>query len=368
MLEMKIPRFDVNDNNVTIMEVKVEDGSFVKKNDIIFIAESTKMTREILAEKDGYIKLMVDCYDVKAVGETVAFIFDTESEYKQFKENSDMISKEEAQQINITAKAKALAEQLHIDINELAESKKEGIIKTADVEKYAEKKKKDGNESIFINEIPKAINIYDRERVMIIGAGRLSEQVIDILLDDKDKSIVGIVDSYKTEYNSYSFPLFNCNIQDFPEKIDRSCYDTVIIALGGDKKSMNFRRELYMNYKKFDIRFTNAIGDNTNIRRAVKIGENNIIMHNCFVGTGAQIGNDNIISYGSCIGHHCVIGSHNLFAPGFITPGSVKVGDRNIIMTGVKTINYVTIGNDTIIPVGYNIETNIPDGTNLLNS
>lgn len=367
MKEIKMPKFDVNDNNVTIIDIFVENGQLIKKNDKILKAESTKMVREITSEEEGYIRLLTKCFDEKSNGDVIAVLYDTREEYEN--SLSQVITPESAiseTNVNATAKAIALAKQLNVDLAKVAAVKNGGIIKTVDVEKFAESQKKNvvGNS---VASVPTTINIYDRERVLIIGAGRLSEQVIDILLDDKDKTIVGLVDSYKTDYVSYSYPLFTCDVFEFPDKIDRGLYDTVIIALGGDKKAMLFRKELYELYKSKNIRFTNAIGDNANIRRAVKIGENNIIMHNCFVGTGSQIGDDNIISYGTCIGHNNVIGSHNLFAPAFITPGSVKVGDDNIIMTNVKTINYVTIGNGVVLPVGYNVLSDVPDGTNLLN-
>lgn len=370
MLEIKIPKFDVNDDTVTITDILVEEGEKINSDDIIIVAESTKMAREIKSEENGYIHLLVKCFDVKATGDIVAMVCGTKEEYDELLRNADTFkgdetgSDEPEVKVNATAKAIALAKQYNVDIQEVAKNKKDGIIKTSDIEQFVKGTKNIAKQDV--SAIPTTINIYDRERVIIIGAGRLSEQVIDILLDDKDKSIVGLVDSYKTEYASYSFPVFNCDIKDFPNRIDRGLYDTAIIALGGDKNAMLFRKELYTYYKSQGIKFTNAIGDNVNIRRAVKIGENNIIMHNCYVGTGSQIGDDNIISYGTCIGHHNIIGSHNLFAPAFITPGSVKVGDNNIFMTNVKTINYITIGNDVVLPVGYNVVENISDGVNLL--
>ncbi len=366
MKVIKMPQFDVNDNMVTITELFVENGTYVNKGDRILKAESTKMVRDVVSDDSGYIHLVVKCFDTKENGAAIAYLFENKEECESFTVETPSDTNDELP-ANATAKAIALAKQLGIDINEVAKEKGQGVIKTSDVENFSKKKK---GRSCIANAnsiVPTTINAFDRERVIVIGAGRMSEQIIDILLDDKDKCVVGVVDSYKTEYASYPIPIYTCDVYEFPDKIDRSIYDTVIISFGGDRKAMQFRKDLYEKYKLKGINFTNAIGDNVNIRRAVNIGENNVIMHNCFIGTGAHIGNDNILSYGSCIGHHCVIGSHNLFAPGFVTPGSVSVGDDNIIMTGVQTINYVSIGNDTVLPVGYNVVGNIPDGTNLLN-
>ncbi len=361
MFEVKIPKFDVNDNNVTIAEIYVREGDFVKKQDRLFKAESTKMVRDITAEREGYIRLCCGAFDSKKTGEAAAVIYDTKEEYD--KAFAQAAAEADVHEVNATSKAIELAKKLGVDINEIAKECS-GIIKTGDVEAFAAKRRVSAQVANNPKSVPMAINAYDRERVMIIGAGRMSEQIIDILMDDRDKYTVGVVDSYKTEYPSYNLPLYTCNVYDFCKNIDKGLYDTVIISFSGDKSSMKFRRELYELYKSSGVKFTNAIGDNVNFRRAATIGENNIITHNCYVGTGARIGDDNVISYGTCFGHHNVIGSHNLFAPAVATAGSVKIGDRNIIMTGVKTISYCTIGSDVVLPVGYNVMEDIPDGTN----
>lgn len=365
MKEIKMPKFDVNDSSVTIIQIYVSDGDFIKKGERIVKAESTKMAREIIANEDGYIKLYAKNFDVKNYGDTIAILYDTEEEYKNAVARIEDTNNNSVSNINATTKAIARAEQLGIDISAVAAAKKEGVIKAIDVEKYAELMKKSAH-SEQLKFSTKTINIYDRERVLIIGAGQVSEQVIDILLDDKDKYVAGIVDSYKTTYNSYSYPFFNCDIFNCTDFIDNSYYDTAIVAIGGNKRAMALRKKVYEILKQKGVKFTNAIGNNANIRRAVSIGENNIIMHNCFIGTGAHIGNNNIISYGSCIGHHNNIGSDNLFAPAVSIAGDVTIGDGNIFMTGVNIISFATIGSSIVFPVGYNVMEDVPDGANLI--
>lgn len=354
MSTVKVPKFDVNDDVVTIVDIYVKEGELVHKDTKLFRLESTKMVREILAECEGYIYIECSLFEERRVGDVIANIYSEEKRIQKELENNT-----EELRINATEKAFKRAEELNIDIRQVAEQKGNSLIKAADVEAFVKEKKQK-------KIVPMMINQYDRERVLIIGAGRLSEQIIDILLDDKEKYIVGLVDSYKTEYLSYNYPLYTYDVFKFYEELDRNMYDSVIIAFGGDKKAMKFREDLYHIYKNNGIKFSNAIGDNTNIRRAVSLGENNIIMHNCFIGTGTEIGNNNIISYGTCIGHHCIIGDHNLFAPGFMSPGSIKVGSRNIFMTGVNSINYIEIEDNVVLPVGYNITDHVKEGTNKL--
>lgn len=362
-MELILPNFDVNEAEATITEIHVNEGDYVKRKDTLISVENTKMTKDILAEEDGYIKLFCEEFETKKAGDLLAIIFSDKKEYEEYTEEpvkqSDAVENETFQTpVNATKKAIALAKQLNVDIEDVAKAKGPGVIKTADIQAYVQKA---GQKKSY--EPRQRINQYDRERIVIIGAGKGAEIVIDILLDDTDKYVVGLVDSFEKEFQSYSYPLLPCTVDDFPEKIDRHQYDTVILSIGSTLKTMAFRNELFGRYREKEIVFTNAIAKDVNIRRAVKIGVGNMIMHNCYIGTGTEIGDNNIISYGMNLGHHCALGDGNLFGPGFTTAGCVEVGSECIVMTGVHTRSFLSIGSHVVLPVGYAVKEDIPDNT-----
>lgn len=357
-MEVFLPNFDVNEQEATITDIYVEEGSYVRKGDALIGVENTKRVKDIEAPADGYIKLCCKRFEVKKMGEVLAHIFSEKADYDAYEDNNRKEEAEEKPVWNATKKAAALAQKLNIDMALVAKEKGEGLIKTEDVENFAEnssQKKSSG--------IRERINQYDRERVVVIGAGKGAEIVIDILMDDRDKYIVGLVDSFEREFPSYSYPLLSCTADDFPKKIERSSYDTVIFSIGSTLKTMAFRKTLFEEYQKEGIPFTNAVAEDANIRRAVKLGVNNVIMHNCYIGTGTEIGDNNMISYGMNMGHHCILGSNNLIAPGLTTAGCVEIGNDCIIMTGVNTRSFVKIGNGVVLPVGYAVNEDIADRT-----
>lgn len=359
-MEIYLPNFDVNEDEVTITDIYQEDGSYVKDGELLFGVENAKGVKDIVAKEDGYIKILCKKYEVKKTGDLLAVLFSNKEEYEVYeKPISTPLPQEENGSWNATKKAEILAQELHIDLAQIAEKKGGRLIKTEDVQQYADAHK----EKKKSNVIGQRINPYDRERVIIIGAGKGAEIVIDILMDDKDKYVVGLVDSFEKQFESYSYPLISCLVDDFPEKIDRHQYDTVIFSIGSTLNTMQFRTELYQKYKLQGISFTNAIASDANIRRAVCIGENNVIMHNCYIGTGAQIGNNNMISYGMNLGHHSILGDNNLIAPGLITAGCVQIGNNCIFMTGVNTGSFVKIGDGVVLPVGYAVKEDIAEHT-----
>lgn len=358
-MELYLPNFDVNEEEATITHVYVKDGEYVNKDDCIVEVENTKAVKDILAPESGYVKICCDKFDVKKTGELLAVFFQNQQDYANYvEEMKDNSEAEDAPAVNATKKAVELAQQMKISIEDVAREKKSGVVKTEDVKAYAETHGEKSGRGI-----PRRINKYDRERVVIIGAGKGAEIVIDILLDDIDKYVVGLVDTYEKEFESYSCPLLPCTAYDFADVIDRHQYDTVIMSIGSTLKTMQFRKELFESYVQKEVKFTNAIAKDANIRRAVKIGVNNVIMHNCYIGTGTEIGDNNMISYGMNLGHHCVMGSHNLIAPSFTTAGCVEIGSECIIMTGVNTRSFTKIGNKVVLPVGYAVEEDIADNS-----
>lgn len=357
-IRISMPVIDVNEDKATVTELLFKEGEKVKKGDVILSAENTKATKDIVAPVDGYFLPLCNAFDEKKNGDTLAYIFETMEELNKFKESIRLEATEDngSLEVNATKKAVALAQQLGIDIALVAKEKGSGVVREKDVEGYSEKHKKTATHS------EKPDFVLRRERVVIIGAGNGAEVVIDILLDDPTKEIVGLVDDNVRKLKNYKFPALDCTIRDFPDRYDNTFYDTAIISIGANLSSMKFRRSVFEDYEKRGVRFTNAISKSAEIRRGVQIGVGNVIGSGCYIGTLTIIGNNNSISYGTNIGHHNVVGSHNLFAPGVFTSGSDIIGDSCILPAGVAMVNRAQIGNEVVVPVGYAITNNLEDG------
>lgn len=357
---INLPIIDVNEEEATITERLFKDGDSVKKGDIILVVENTKATKDVIATKNGYILYQCKEFDTRKNGDTIAVIFDSIDELNRYKEENDRgvgtdkVAGELA--VSATKKAIALAEKLGINISDVVAEKGGGLIKEKDVELYAASV---GNNSMM-NDAPNFT--LKRERVVIIGAGNGAEVVIDILLDYPDVEIVGLVDDNVKVFRNYNIPVLDCGIKDFPDKYGSDFYDSVIISIGANLKSMGLRRSIFEKYKAKGVKFTNAIAKSAEIRRGAQIGEGNIIGAGCYIGTLTKIGDNNSISYGANIGHHNIVGSHNLIAPGVFTSGADKIGDSCIIPAGVSIINRVSIGDKVIVPIGYAVSQSIEDG------
>ncbi len=353
-----MPKFNVNESKATVVEIKVQNKCEIHENDIIFVAEDTKAINEITSQASGYILLMCKEYDEKNVGDTLGIVFESMDELEEYYENSMKdISASHSIEINATKKAIKLAVQLGIDIEEVAKAHPGEVIKEKTIQEFIDSEKQISSDPF--NHVFK----YDRERVVIIGAGKGAEVLADIMFDDYDKIIVGLVDDFVKHFDTYDFPVLDCGVMDFPDKIDKDSYDTVITSMSANLKMMQFRDRIFKEYSQKGIEFTNAISKSAEIRRGVKLGKGNIIGAGCYIGTLTEIGNNNQISYSVNIGHHNLVGNCNLFAPGCFTSGSVVIGSNCIIPAGVSMINMVSIGDNVILPVGYAVVNSLPSGS-----
>ncbi len=90
------------------------------------------------------------------------------------------------------------------------------------------------------------------------------------------------------------------------------------------------------------------------------MGQGNLIMSHCRVGTCATVGDNNFLSAFCDIEHHNQLGSHCSFGPGVATSSKVRIGDRVKFGTGIFIEPLVHIGDDCVIGSGCAIWENIP--------
>lgn len=80
--QIAVPLLAVNDTFLTVVEVNFNQKAAVKKGDIVMVFETSKTTYEVIAEADGFIKLMCEAGNDYAVNDIVAEIYSIADEIK----------------------------------------------------------------------------------------------------------------------------------------------------------------------------------------------------------------------------------------------------------------------------------------------
>jgi pyruvate/2-oxoglutarate dehydrogenase complex dihydrolipoamide acyltransferase (E2) component len=78
--QIAVPLLAVNDTFLTVVEINFIQKAAVKKGDIVMVFETSKTTYEVIAEADGFIKLMCEAGNDYAVNDIVAEIYSSADE------------------------------------------------------------------------------------------------------------------------------------------------------------------------------------------------------------------------------------------------------------------------------------------------
>lgn len=133
--DLVIPTINVNDDSVTIGEIQKENLEYIEKGEVLYCVETSKAAEDYCAEMSGYVVLYVESFDEVKVGESAGMIFEDleEAKAKLAELEAAKAKAKKLASVNASKKAIAYAEELGFDITLI---KKDGIIKTEDIDNY----------------------------------------------------------------------------------------------------------------------------------------------------------------------------------------------------------------------------------------
>ena len=202
--------------------------------------------------------------------------------------------------------------------------------------------------------LPKGLN-----RIMVLCGGFGAMQVIDILLNNPQNHVVGILDDTPDLLNS---SIFGVNIlgttKDIKKHWEKKSFDKAIISIS---TSIQERKTLFEFCKSLNIPMANAICPTVRINRHSVIGEGNVVCSMVHIGTCTTIGDNNFISAQTNIEHHNVWGSHITTGPNCATSAMVKINDNVKFGTGIFIQPGISIGRNCLISSGSVITKSIPE-------
>jgi pyruvate/2-oxoglutarate dehydrogenase complex dihydrolipoamide acyltransferase (E2) component len=129
--DLIIPQLNVNDNKVTIEKLRYKNLDYVEEGDILYTVSTSKSVEDYEVDFSGYIVFYVKDGDDVEIGKSAGIIYKVREKAEQkLKE----ISLNQTQAVaNVSKKALEYARQINFDLSLI---KKEGIIKTQDIDDY----------------------------------------------------------------------------------------------------------------------------------------------------------------------------------------------------------------------------------------
>jgi len=343
---IKIPKENVSDDKVLLVELTVKSGSKVKKDETVALLETSKSVFDIVSPAEGYLFYQCKTGDQIAVGEVFAVISDKEDFFFESFNIDTQINTDGSDKVKFSKKAIKLIKEKKLDKNIFT-----GMVTEEDVLNYLNERKtehKTGDKS---------------NKILILGAGGWGKMCIDILRQMKIFEISGLID------DGEHIPI-GSRVMEVPvigrHRDLKSLYEEgyrFIINGVGAITNHTLREKLYIMLKEIGFYVPNIIHPGASIEPSVILGEGNQIMANSTIGSDARIGNNCIINSNSVVSHDCILSDNVHLSPGAILAGGVKVGKNTLIGMGSAVYINLTIGENVRIYNKSNITKNVPDNS-----
>jgi len=196
------------------------------------------------------------------------------------------------------------------------------------------------------------------KKVLLIGAGGHCKVVLDVLLQNKNYSIIGIID-LKKNIGSRIFDIGvigdDNGLKKYFKRGIKHCFITI-----GSTGNPEKRIKIYKFVKEIGYNLINVISSNSIISNFASIGEGCYFAPGSIINADSVLGNNCIVNTGAKIDHDCLIGDNIHISPGVTLSAGVKIGNATHVGTGSSIIQYVTIGNNTLIGAGSVVTKDIP--------
>lgn len=129
--DLIIPKLNVNDNKVTIENLRYSNLDFVNEGDILYTVSTSKSIEDYECDFSGFIVFFVKDGDDIEIGKSAGMIFKNKSdaEIKKSQITTDL----KFDTTSVSKKAIEYAKEINFDLSLI---KKNGIIKTQDIDDY----------------------------------------------------------------------------------------------------------------------------------------------------------------------------------------------------------------------------------------
>lgn len=355
-IAIKVPSLGVNDKNATIVEYEIEEGAFVSEGDHIGVVETTKTAFDVIAPADGHLLLLYEEGEEVEVDQAIALLVGGEVDVQLAKQEfmEGQSGNETVSRITITQKAEIKAKEYGISVEDL-EKVSDGLIRERDVDRVIQQQKL--NRSVQGgNDVEVDFSQYENP-IVVLGGGGHGQMCMDIVFQNKDYQIVGILDPNLVAGTKVQGVAVLGDDSLLPALKERGL--KYLINGVGSVKNNQFRDKLYTNACQLGFEFPALIHPSSNIEPSASVANGVQVMMGAMIGSNATIKENVIVNSGSIISHDSVVEEGAHIAPGAVLAGDVSVGRRSLVGMGVTVMFGINIGSDAVILNGVNLFTEV---------
>ena len=184
------------------------------------------------------------------------------------------------------------------------------------------------------------------EDLLLIGAGGLAREVLEITRLLQGTTVSGILDDNET--------LIGTSISGVP------VLGKIVLICVANSKNPRRRLEIANQINIDPDRYFLAIHPTASIGASVKIGRGTIILSMCSVTADVVIGQHCVIMPNVVMTHDDIIGNGTTFGAGCTISGNVVIGEGAYIGSGAHVRERLQIGSGSVVGMGSSVLRDVP--------
>lgn len=203
-----------------------------------------------------------------------------------------------------------------------------------------------------------------KEKLVVFGAGGHAKVVIDIIEQQGNYEIAGLLDDNLEHRGKHFFgyPVLGTRA-DLPALISAQLRHAIVTI--GDNAS---RAAVAAHLDQHGWSFASAVHPRASIGRGVNIGPGSVVMAGCVVNADTCLGAQVIVNTGATVDHDCRIEDAVHIAPGCHLCGGVSVGQGSLVGAGSTVTPGIKIGCRAIVGAGSTVIRDVADETKVSGS
>nr|WP_255550897.1 acetyltransferase [Granulicella sp. dw_53] len=198
---------------------------------------------------------------------------------------------------------------------------------------------------------------FERQRIVVIGAGDHAKVIVEALWAMEIFEVVGFLDPVPASSQLLGLPVLGGD-ELLPRLLGQKVTSAVVAIGSNSERQQIGRRLLAMGFALPVVLHPSAI-----ISPSATIKSGTVVMARAVVGTLAQVEELAIINTGAIVEHDNHIGEAAHIAPGTALAGRVRVGERSLVGVGSAVRPGVSIGPDSIVGAGSAVVGDVPSGS-----
>ncbi len=187
------------------------------------------------------------------------------------------------------------------------------------------------------------------EDIILIGGGGHCRSVIDVIEQEQNFKIVGIVDKQElTGTRVLGYPVIATD-DDLPELVKTVTHACITVGQVGRP---DLRIKLFEQARDCGFNLPVIVSPRAYVSEHSEIKSGTVVMHDVLINANVSIGENCIINSKALIEHDCIIGAHSHISTRVVINGGVTIAERSFIGSGAIVIEQLRLNPDCFIKAG----------------